>query len=73
MALNGHFFTHIPHPVQRDSTITGLSFSKRMASMRLRTIGQKRWHILLQRFDLHLSASNTATLVMISPIMSGHN
>jgi len=73
IALNGHFFMHIPHPVHRDSTITGLSFSNRMASIWLRTMGQKRKHNLPQRFDLHLSASNTATLVMVSPAMNGHN
>jgi hypothetical protein len=65
IALNGHFFTQIPHPVQSDSTITGFSFSNFMASMRLLTIGQKRWHSLPQRFGLHLSASNTATRVII--------
>lgn len=42
IALKGHFFMQIPHPVHRDSTITGFSFSKRIASMRLLTIGQKR-------------------------------
>jgi len=42
MALKGHFFTQMPHPVQRDSTITALSFSNLMTSILLRTIGQKR-------------------------------
>jgi hypothetical protein len=35
--------------------------------MRLRTIGQNLSHGLLQRFGLHLSTSNTATLVMVNP------
>jgi len=42
MAVNGHFFTHIPHPVHKDSTMTAFPPSNRMASMWLRTIGQKR-------------------------------
>jgi hypothetical protein len=52
--------------VHRDSTMTAFSFSNRIASILLRTIGQKRKHSLLQRFGLHLSASNTAILVIVT-------
>jgi len=73
MALNGHFLTHIPHPVQSDSTITGWFPSNRMASTLVRTMGQKRWHNLSQRFGLHLSKSNTAMRVIVNPLMNGRN
>jgi hypothetical protein len=63
-ALKGHFLTQIPHPVHRLSTITALLSSNRMASTRVRTIGQNRWQALSQFLGLHLSMSMTATLVI---------
>ena len=41
-ALKGHFLTQMPQPTQRDSTMTGMSPSNLMASILLRTGGQKR-------------------------------
>jgi hypothetical protein len=40
MALKGHFFTHMPHPLQRVSDMIALLPSTLMASTLLRTIGQ---------------------------------
>jgi hypothetical protein len=47
--------------------MTAFSPSNRIASIFVRTMGQKRWHTLLQRFGLHLSASNTAIRVITDP------
>ncbi len=64
IALNGHFLTHIPQPLQSFSLIMILFSSKRMASTLLRTIGQYFMHIWLHFFGLHLSYSITAMRVM---------
>ena len=42
IALNGHFLTHMPQPVQRISDIMGLLFSNLIASTLLLTWGQNR-------------------------------
>jgi hypothetical protein len=64
MALNGHFLTHIPQPLQSVSAIMALLPSTRMASTLLRTIGQKLTHSELHFLTLHFSSSNTAIRVM---------
>jgi hypothetical protein len=64
IALNGHFLTQIPHPLQRASEMIALSPSTRMASIRLLTIGQKLTQSLLHFLTLHRSWSRTAILVM---------
>ena len=51
MALNGHFLTQIPHPLQSVSDMTALFPSTRMASTRLRTIGQKFTQSMVAFFD----------------------
>jgi hypothetical protein len=64
MALNGHFLTHMPHPLQSVSDMTALFPSTLIASTRLRTIGQKLTQSWLHFLTLHLSVSNTAIRVM---------
>jgi hypothetical protein len=64
VALKGHFLTQIPHPLQRDSDMTALSPSTRIASTRLRTIGQKLTQRWLHFLTLQRSLSRTAILVM---------
>jgi hypothetical protein len=44
MAWKGHFLTQMPQPLHSLSEITALLPSIRMASTRLRTIGQKLTH-----------------------------
>jgi hypothetical protein len=56
----------MPQPLQSISEITAFLPSMRMASTRLRTIGQKRTHSWSHFFVLHLSASKTATRVMVN-------
>jgi hypothetical protein len=64
MALKGHFLTHMPHPLQSVSAMTALFPSTLIASTRLRTMGQKLTQRWLHFLTLHLSAFNTAILVI---------
>ena len=64
IALKGHFLTQIPHPLQSVSDMMALLPSTRIASTRLRTIGQKLTQSWLHFLTLHLSVSNTAIRVI---------
>ncbi len=64
MALNGHFFTQMPQPLQSVSAMTALFPSTLMASTRLLTIGQKLTQSELHFLTLHLSSLSTAIRVM---------
>jgi len=65
MALKGHFLTQMPHPLHNFSLITILFSSKRIASTRLRTMGQNFMQSWLHFLGLHLSWLSTAMRVMI--------
>jgi len=68
IALKGHFLTQIPQPLHSVSTITALFPSTRIASTRLRTIGQKLTQSELHFLTLHFSSFNTAIRVIIGVV-----
>ncbi|PIA14554.1 hypothetical protein COEREDRAFT_46771 [Coemansia reversa NRRL 1564] len=72
IAPNGHFFTHIPQPMQSSSEIAAI-FEVGHTSMQSFPIlftGHTRLHSCLHFLGLHLSALTIAIRVFLSAIFS---
>lgn len=72
MALNGHFLTHMPHPIHRISAISAI-VEVGMTSIQILSVllmGQDFLHYCLHFFGLHFYLFTIAILCLVSSMFS---